>query len=227
MMDDTLWHILQTTDSSFPVGGFAHSYGLEGLVQANVIDTPSDLDDFLTRTWIPLLAHVDFPLVRLSRNAANSNVDLFRLDQLAWASRPSHEARQAQQQMGRQRLKLVAEIRRHPRLAELSVAAESNQWMANWPVIWGVESSCFNTRIEHSLLAYGYQSISGLLAASMKLIRIGPTEVQHLMSRHGTALCAASAVSAEVSEEEIGWFSPLLDISGANHEVAYSRLFIS
>jgi len=226
-MEDSLWHILQTTDSAFPVGGFAHSYGLEGMVQADLIKTSADVDDFLTRTWIPLLAHIDYPLVRLSRRAMEANDNLYRLDQLAWACRPTSESRHAQQQMGRQRLKLMAEIRRHPRLIELSHAADKNEWMANWPVVWGVESACLNTSIDQTLTAYGYQSISGILTASIKLIRIGPTEVQHLMSRHGARLNEAVATSAQISEDEIGWFSPLLDICGANHEVAYSRLFIS
>jgi len=226
-MDDSLWHILQTTDSAFPVGGFAHSYGFEGMVQANLITTPDDVDEFLTRNWIPLLTHVDFPLVRLSRQAAESDEAIYRLDQLAWACRPTSESRHAQQQMGRQRLKLMAEIRRHPRLTKLAQAVENNEWMANWPVVWGVESHCLNIALDFSLISYGYQSINGIMAASMKLIRIGPTEVQRIMSRHGARLSEAVKLSEQINEDEIGWFSPLLDICGANHEVAYSRLFIS
>jgi len=197
------------------------------MVQAEIIETSSDLDEFLTKTWIPLLTHIDFPLVRLSRQSAESNEVIYRLDQLAWACRPTSESRNAQQQMGRQRLKLTASIRQHPRLVELAAALENNEWMANWPVVCGVESSCLNTAIEHSLISYGYQSINGIMAASMKLIRIGPAEVQHLMSRHGARLSEAVKLSEKISEDEIGWFSPMLDICGANHEVAYSRLFIS
>lgn len=226
-MEPSLWHLLQTSDSAFPVGGFAHSYGLEGMAQTGAIETPAQLETFVRETWLPLLSHVDFPLIRLARSNAFNNDALFRLDQLAWACRATAESRQSQIQMGRQRLKLVADLSKHPRLLELAEAVEHDQWMANWPVVWGVEAACLEFPEHQSMTAYTYQSLAGILAASTKLIRIGPTEVQHIIKRQEKFVGDAIRDSQKISEEEIGWFTPLLDITGANHETAYSRLFIS
>lgn len=226
-MDESLWHFLQTCDSAFPIGGFAHSYGLEGLVQAGIIDTPGDLDEFIRQTWLPTLSHMDYPLLRISRHHVNDNDALFRLDQLSWACRATAESRRAQIQMGRQRLKLVAELSKHPRLVELADAVTRDQWMANWPVVWGVESACLNYTEDQTIIAYTYQSIAGILAASTKLIRIGPTEIQQMLKRNESRLKEAIEISRHITEDEIGWFTPMLDITGANHENAYSRLFIS
>jgi urease accessory protein len=227
MMDNSLWHLLQTSDSAFPVGGFAHSYGLEGLVQADQIKTPSDLEKFIRNTWLPMLSHVDFPLIRLCRIHAHDNEHLCRLDQLAWASRATSESRRAQLQMGRQRLKLVAELTGHARLLYLADEATRDRWMANWPVVWGVESACLDVATGQSIMAYTYQSIVGILAASTKLIRIGPTEIQHILKRNESSINSALLASEMITENEIGWFTPMLDITGACHENAYTRLFIS
>jgi len=226
-MNHGFWHFLQTTDSAFPVGGFAHSYGLEGMVQAGAVRTPGDLNEFLLKTWIPILTHIDFPLVRLSHRHASELETVFRLDQLAWAVRATSESRRAQQQMGQQRLKLIARLTGHPRLSELSDMAASGGWMANWPVVCGVECACLGSSLEESLTAYAYQSINGILAASAKLIRIGPTEIQQMLHACGHHVEKARTTSVDIHEDEIGWFSPLLDITGAGHEHAYSRLFIS
>ncbi len=219
----SLWHLLQTSDSAFPVGGFAHSYGLEGMVQAGAVDTPDDLEIFLRDTWMPIMTHVDLPLVRLSYQHAADRNTILRLDTLAMACRATAEARRAQQQMGAQRLKLVAGMTGHGEYAAWIDA----DWTTSWPVVWGLESSLLKTPLEDALVSYSYQSINGLLAASTKLIRIGPTEIQRLLHAQGSLVHDAIAHSMSVREEEIGWFNPLLDITGACHETAYTRLFIS
>jgi urease accessory protein len=40
--------LLQTTDSMFPTGAYAHSFGLEGAVQDGLVSDTASLDDFLT-----------------------------------------------------------------------------------------------------------------------------------------------------------------------------------
>ncbi len=193
------------------------------MVQAGLVDTPDDLEQFLLNTWLPTLAHIDFPLTRLSAASADDIAALQRLDELATACRPTAEGRKAQQQMGAQRLQLVASLTQHPVLLALSKKSS----ITNWPVVWGVESVALDMPIDASLLAYGYQSINGILAASAKLIRIGPTAIQHQLARIAQPLQQAIETSAGIDEENIGWFSPLLDIAGAAHETAYTRLFIS
>ena len=39
-MSGPLWHLLQTSDSLFPTGAYAHSGGLEGMVTEGWVDDP-------------------------------------------------------------------------------------------------------------------------------------------------------------------------------------------
>jgi urease accessory protein len=226
-MSETLWHLLQTSDSAFPVGGFAHSYGLEGMVIDGHVVTPADLASFIAQTWMPSLTHIDFPLVRLSMVHAMDIPKIFHLDETAHACRPTGEARKAQAQMGRKRLSTIAGLTGHPHLATLNREVEAGNWMANWPVVCGIEAAALSIPVRDALMSYAYQSIAGILAASTKLIRIGPAEAQRILSRQTDALNCAIVTSATVMEDDIGWFTPLLDIAGARHETAYTRLFIS
>lgn len=219
----SLWRLLQTSDSAFPVGGFAHSYGLEGMVQAGAVNTPADLREFIEATWIPVLTHIDLPLVRLAAAHAGDRAALLRLDELAWACRPTAEARKAQQQMGAQRLTLMTGLTGNEQLS----AMQNERWMTQWPVVWGLETAALGTELMSSLTAYAYQGINGILTASTKLIRIGPSELQRQLQDAGPSVEKAIDASLSISEDEIGWFTPMLDITGAAHETAYTRIFIS
>jgi urease accessory protein len=222
-----LWHLLQTTDTAFPIGGFAHSNGLEGLVEAGTVTTPADLESFLTASWLPALTATDLPLIRHANTATADTGALYELDTLAWALRATAEARRAQQQIGRQRLSLVARLTGHPRLTTLATAAGQGEWMANLPVVWGVETACLDLPLDDALTAYAFQSLNGLAAAAMKLIRIGPDGTQNILRRLLPAVEQAVTNSAHVDRASIGAFTPLLDIASACHETAYSRIFIS
>jgi len=222
----TLWHTLQTADSAFPVGGFSHSYGLEGMVQDEIIRDKDDLQSFLDRTWVPLMTHLELPLVRHAYSA-DSRETWFELDQMAWANRATHEAREAQRQMGMQRLKLVSKMTNDRELIALAELADRGAWHSQWPVVAGIEGRVLHVSLELALPAFCYQSVCGIMAASAKLIRIGPTDIQLIIRETMNRSEKAIQDSAQISRDEIGWFTPLLDITGSRHETAYTRIFIS
>ena len=61
---DTRWiaGLLQTTDSFFPTGAYAHSFGLEGLAQSGVVRDRATLRTFLLEHVLPPLARTDLPI---------------------------------------------------------------------------------------------------------------------------------------------------------------------
>ncbi len=226
-MTGPLWHILQTSDSAFPVGGFAHSHGLEGFTQTGDIHTTDDLRRVITTTWMPSLAHLDFPLIRLTHAAARDDAAIVRLDQIARACRLTAETRRAQTLLGQQRLKLVAGLTQQPDLLRWLNTARQGRWHTQWPVVWGLEAAFLELDLDNTLTAFGYQSINGLVTAAMKLIRIGPTEAQTILYETHIPLAHAITRSANIPEDQLGWFTPRLDIASAQHETAYTRIFIS
>ena len=46
---DWLGGLIQTTDTLFPSGGYAHSYGLEEMVALGKVQSKGDLEEFLIR----------------------------------------------------------------------------------------------------------------------------------------------------------------------------------
>ena len=85
----------------------------------------------------------------------------------------------------------------------------------------------FGAPIEATLASIYYSTIAGILAAAMKLLRIGQNGAQTLLTEAMSHAPAAIAAAQAVSFDEIGWLNPWLDIAAARHETADARLFIS
>src|SRR5688572_10243171 len=105
--------LLQTGDSFYPTGSYAHSFGLEGLVQQGVVRDRATLRTFLLRAVAPALGHVDLPIAAHGCRAFGAgNWQLIgELCLLSSALKTAREVRAASENIGRQRVELVAKMR--------------------------------------------------------------------------------------------------------------------
>lgn len=224
-----LLHLLQTTDALYPTGAYAHSHGLEGLVEMGLVVDTSSLEAYLTEAFLPQLVHAELPWVLKAHEAAG-RVDfeaLCAMDQACRAQRATRELREASARIGGQRLRLAAAADSHAVLQHLARELEAGAFSAQAPVVAGAVAACAGVTAHDAATAHAYQAVSGQLGAAMKLIRLGQQGVQQILTRLLPALSSATAQAAELTLEQAGWFSPALDIASARHETAYTRLFIS
>src|SRR5579864_8334028 len=107
MAAESFLRLLQFSDGLFPAGGYAHSFGLETLVQSGRVQNAEDVSVFLTSYLENSAAPTDAVAVlcaaKYSR-AADLNA-LIHLDRLLDALKPAAESREASRQMGRQTLR--------------------------------------------------------------------------------------------------------------------------
>ncbi len=76
---DWIAGLLQTSDSFYPTGAYAHSFGLEGLVQDGVVTDLATLRSFLLGEMLPQLARTDLPVAARAWAAAGDPPDWERL----------------------------------------------------------------------------------------------------------------------------------------------------
>jgi urease accessory protein len=228
-LSSRLLFLLHTADSIYPTGTYAHSFGLEGLVQLGVIANPATFEEYLQKSAVPALAHVELPLVRLAHDAAAArDAGAIRdLAELSGALKGARELREASARVGGQRLALAADLIGHPFLKDLRAQANAGAWVPHANVVFGLETAAGGATREDAAAAYAYVSLAGAVAAAMKLIRLGQNAAQRILRRALDRAPAAVAASAAVDRADIGWFTPLLDIAGARHETGVVRIFIS
>lgn len=228
---DAAWicGLLQASDSFYPTGSYAHSFGLEGLIQTGIVRDRATLKEFVFRSVLPALRQSELPLAIHAHAAlaANDWNQLGEISRLSSALKTSSEARRSTENIGRQRAELVATLRADAVAQEYLRRAEAGTWPFSSAVSAALEGRSHGAPLVAILSGITYSTLAAIISAAMKLLRLGQNASQSLLSE---ALAQASeliACAMGISFDEIGWFNPWLDIAAARHEIADSRMFIS
>jgi len=224
-----LGFLLQSSDSMFPSGAYAHSFGLEGAVQDDVVCDVESYSDYLRDFVLPQIIHLELPMTGLAFDASlGTDLDrLCSLDERYGAMKATKELRTASARIGTQRLALAADLLDDSFISEVHDANEKGHLAGHEVLAIGVQCARTGMSRSDALGVVYYLSLSVLTNAIVKLIRIGQTDCQRILATNLGQIDDVILRAQTVAEEEIGWFSPLTDIVSARHETAYSRLFIS
>ena len=226
--------LLQTADSSFPTGAYAHSGGLETLVALGVVSDARSLSAFLRGRIVPMLGRYELPYLGFALRAAREG-DLTALtacDREFGAGKLSRETREASVQVGAQRLRMLTRVPPAPDVRGVTAdafaaAVARGEADGHAAIICGLQAHRQGAPAEAAMTAYFYGSLAGYCSAALKLIRIGQEGCQSVLGE-GLALAAPTVAHAlTVAREDAGWCDPALEIAAARHERAFARLFIS
>ena len=223
--------LLQAGDSFYPTGGYAHSFGLEGLVELGVVRDRATLGAFFRLSVLPALRQAELPLAAQAHAALDPSAPdwprVAELCVLAHALKSPRELRTATENIGRQRAELAARLHGHPLAADYLARAAADGWPFSAAVSAALEGRVLGAPREAVLAGIVYSSLSATLAAAMKLLRIGQNAGQSLLTETLAGAPALIDAALVVPPDEIGWFNPWLDIASARHETADARMFSS
>ena len=223
MLPDWLPWLLQVSDSAFPSGAYAHSLGLEELVQAEVVGDADALEAYLHRQVLPNLLALELPLLAHGhRCAAHGDLaGLQALDEELDAWKLAAELRAASRQLGSRRLALTQQLDADPLVSAYAARGAPCHHLA----VCALELR--HLPVEAAACAWAQQAIAGSATAAMKLMRLGQERCQGMIRRAVLALSPQLAAACQVPPHRAGWFNPLLEIASLRHAQAAERLFIS
>lgn len=207
--------LLQLADSAFPSGAYAFSDGLETLTVCGEVKTAADLSAFLCGQLAHGWGQQDAPACALAWRAAGD--ELSELDALLSDLKLIQGPREASLRVG-------ANLRRaalHLWPDELATLPPTR----HHAVSFGAIAAALGATQADAVSAYVSAWLLGRVASATKLMRLGGLDAQRAarLAEDAAQRCIQDALSA--TSDDLGGFSPLLDIAAQEQAGLESRLF--
>jgi urease accessory protein len=204
-----LLHLLQLADSALPVGGMAHSFGLESLVELGFVQ-PDGFESFL-RDWLAEAGAIE---AAYCARACATPEEFAMLNVRLAARKPARESREASAAMGRRLLDLAARaygIDPPPASGDLQ-----------YPCCFGHVAGALGISPGDAAAAFLQQSVAALISAGQRLMPLGHTHAQAILFRLKPAVAKAATATIDAPS-----FTPLIETASMCHARLATRLFIS
>lgn len=222
----SLLTLLQLTDSFFPTGAFAHSFGLETYVQREHVNDPETFEMFLRSTLHHGFRNGDAVAIGLTYKATEIE-GIVDVDARLTAMKVARESREGSIKIGKQFLRNAAILERNKMLDEYAEGVRSGRCAGHHAIAYSLVASAAKIDLFSAVLGYLHAHVVGQVSAAVRLIPLKPTDGQRIIQDIRPDLIDIAQFAEGASIDDLGGFTPGLDIRGMQHERLYSRLFIS
>jgi urease accessory protein len=226
---DSFLSLLQFTDGLFPAGAYAHSFGLEYLVQSGDVSTAAGVEDFLRAYLESSVAPTDAVALLCAWRAAKDG-DLaacLALDETLDAMKTACELRDASRQMGRQNLRVANHLPRHALLAYFLETVRKDVTPGHHPVIFGMIGGMMAWPAREMVSAYLYSTSAALVGAALRLMPLGQLAGQHILWNVQSLIAELAEDVQDKTQADMWSFAPALEIASMRHAMLDARLFRS
>lgn len=221
--DAALLQLIWLASPALPVGGFSYSEGLEGAVDAGLVNHESSAARWLVDQLHLALGRSDLAVVAQAVSAWRAG-DVARVQALNdWVlrTRETRELRQQTEQMGRSFVEWLKSV--HP-----EVAAEARPLgHLSYPIAFALGASTTAASVRAIVLAFAFGWAENMMQAAIKSVPLGQSAGQRILARLAREIPAAVDTALALGDDDRQSFSPLLAILSSRHEHQYSRLFRS
>lgn len=217
------------TDSTFPVGTFSFSNGLETASHLGIVTNAEELEQF-TRSVALQAAYSDGVAALIAYRAALKGdlAGVEEIDRGLMLFKMNDEARMMLRRMGKKLAELgVRLFPDFPLIAGWLADINSDKTPGSYPVAQGLSFAACGLGEEELFASHQYGVINMVLSAALRCVRVSHYDTQLILQK----LCAeASALFEEAREmtfDDMNSFVPEMDIFASLHEKGNMRMFMN
>jgi len=215
-----LWQLISP---ALPIGAFAYSQGLEYAVEDGWVNNEENASQWIFGLINHSLSSLDVPVLARLYKAWQAN-DMERIiywNQYLQASRESNELLTEDRQIGSALKQLLKDLEIH----QVKDWPETQQ--PSFTTMFALAASHWMVTLNEACQGFLWSWSENQVAAAIKLVPLGQTAGQRILSKVVDIIPPAVERGLELSDEEIGMAAHGLGIASALHETQYTRLFRS
>lgn len=227
-----LYALMQVNDSTFPMGGYTQSYGLETYILHNTIQTAQDLADYLTQNLAYAFTYTELLAASLAYDyaLAGDMTAILDLDETMSISKVPCEIREASHKLGGRFVKTVQTTAIDfvlPLFDQYAEKVATRAITPNHAVAYGVFCASLQVEKQDALSFFLYSSASAMVTNGVKTIPLSQTQGQQILYGLSQSFPAILANVETLDSQMLCMSLPALDIHCMQHESLYSRLYMS
>jgi urease accessory protein len=224
-----LLRLLAWLSPAFPVGAFSYAHGLETAVEQGLVTDRAGLIAYVRAVLERGGGAVDAALFAATYRAVRvgDRVRLADVVELAAAWRGTAELAAESTNQGRAFLATVRAAWPHAVLDELDGLCRGLDCVPAAPVAVAATCAAHGIGVEPALAAYLHALAANLVSAGLRLIPLGQTDGQRVVTALEPTVLRATAAGLVADLDRLAVGAPVIDLLSMAHETQHTRLFSS
>ncbi len=221
--------VFQVCDSTFPIGTFNHSYGMENYLRKNKIQKAADFELWLDTYLKSQFKYGEGLAIRLVMEALAEEdfTKVWEYDALLYVSSQAMETRKGTRMIAKQMLQLVQTLHDIPFLNIYAERIQEGLSYGNPGIVFAIFAFEKGLSIQEAIFLYGYSINSTMIQNAVRAIPLGQKDGQIILKRTFDVLETIIEKIEKLDAYYLGANVPGIELAQINHEDQLFRLFMS
>lgn len=223
--------LLQLNDSQFPIGSYSHSYGLETYVLHNLIKNAEDTKEYLINYLSTTFYYNDLVAAYLSyKYFLKDDLDaILNLNIRLQAAKSQEELRSASEKLGSRLISTVDKmnIDMPKRYYDCINYHKENDVIIHHAVSYGLITASLKIDLRSCLLSFAFNMAQAMVTNAVKTIPMSQFDGQRILYEVHDLIMDLIINIEDLDEEYYFASYPGVEVASMQHEILYSRLYMS
>lgn len=221
-------HLLQFTDSTFPVGTFSFSNGLETAGFERMVHDAETLREFVTSQALQAAFSDGVAAIHAHRAYLAGDYDAaVEADKVLLAFKMNAEARLMLQRMGKKLAELSSHLFESELISRWLEDIRAEKVPGTYPVGQGLAYAAAGVSEKDLFCAHQYGVINMVLSAALRCVRVSHYDTQKILFDLAARTEELYEEASMMELKDMNAFFPQLDILASLHEKGNMRMFMN